>query len=163
MSKISSPNSLNDSEIAIIGMSCRFPGAKDIEVFWQSLQDGVESIYFFDHQELLSSGVDPDLPNKPNYVKATGLLSDIELFDAFFFDFNAREAEILDPQHRLFLECAWEAIESAGYDPETYEYSIGVYAGAGYNTYLLNNLYRNYRNFVLSKPIDDFQLFIGND
>ena len=160
MSKISSPNSLNDSEIAIIGMSCRFPGAKDTEIFWQSLQDGVESIYFFDHQELLSSGVDPDLPNKPNYVKATGLLSDIELFDAFFFDFSAREAEILDPQHRLFLECAWEAIESAGYDPETYECSIGVYAGTGYNTYLLNNLYRN---FVLSKSIDDFQLFIGND
>ncbi|NEP58317.1 MAG: hypothetical protein F6K31_15085, partial [Symploca sp. SIO2G7] len=131
----------NGSEVAIIGMSGRFPGAKDIDTFWQNLQDGAESISLFSDKELVFSGVDHTLLNDPNYVKAIPIISDIELFDAEFFGFSPKEAEIIDPQHRLFLEHAWDAIENAGYNPETYEGSIGVYAGADTNTYLLNNVY----------------------
>ncbi|WP_392535260.1 SDR family NAD(P)-dependent oxidoreductase [Nostoc sp. C117] len=156
------PNLDNDSEIAIIGISCRLPQAKNIDEFWHNLREGVECISFFNSQELVSSGVDPELLNNTNYVRANSVLSDIDMFDAFFFDISAREAETIDPQHRLFLEQAWEAIENAGYDPQTYKGSIGVYAGSGINTYLLNNLYKK---FDTSKPIDDYKyrLLIGND
>lgn len=88
--------------IAIIGMAGRFPGAKNIDQFWQNLRDGVESITIFSDQELGSSGIDPEVLSSPNYVKAGAVLEDIELFDASFFGFNPREAEITDPQHRLF-------------------------------------------------------------
>ena len=91
---------------------------------------GVESIVFFSDQELAAAGVDPALLRSPDYVKASGVLDDIDLFDAAFFGITPREAEIIDPQQRLFLECAWEALEHAGYDPESYDGPIGVYAGA---------------------------------
>lgn len=156
MSEVHLQNDMNGSEIAIIGMAGRFPGAKDIDVFWQNLRDGVESIAFFSDEELLSSGVDSTLLNNPNYVKANPVLSDVEGFDAEFFGFSPKEAEILDPQHRLFLESAWEALENAGYDSETYQGSIGVYAGVETNTYLLNNIYPNY-------GLSDLQTLLGND
>jgi len=156
MSELHLPNEINGSEIAIIGMSGRLPGAKDIKAFWQNLQDGVESVSFFRDEELLSSGVDPTLLNNSNYVKANAVLSDVDLFDAEFFGFSPKEAEIIDPQHRLFLEYAWEAIENAGYDCETYEGSIGVYAGAEINAYLLNNIYPNF-------GLSDLQTLLGND
>jgi acyl transferase domain-containing protein/acyl carrier protein len=154
------PHSKNDSEIAIIGMSCRFPGAKDLDAFWQNLKRGVESISRFTDQELAAEGIAPALLSNPNYVKASAILPDIEWFDATFFGISPREAEIMDPQHRLFLECAWEAIENAGYDPDTYHGAIGVYAGAGMNTYLLNNLYPN-RDLL--EAADVFQMMIAND
>ncbi len=153
------PNDVNESEIAIIGMSCRFPGAKDVDAFWQNLQDGVESVSFFSDEELVSAGVDPVLLENPNYVRARAVLPDIELFDAPFFGFNPREVEVMDPQHRLFLEEAWKAIEHAGYDTETYEGSIGIYAGKDMNSYLLNNLYPN---LDLSEPVSDYLVRIGN-
>jgi malonyl CoA-acyl carrier protein transacylase len=127
------------NDIAIIGLSGRFPGASDIEAFWHLLRDGVESITFFADNEL--EVADPSLHNNPNYVKAGAPLSDIDQFDASFFGYSAREAEMMDPQHRLFLECAWEALENAGYNPETYQGLIGVYAGSGMNTYLMNNVH----------------------
>jgi acyl transferase domain-containing protein/acyl carrier protein len=133
----------NSIEIAIIGMAGRFPGAKNVDQFWQNLRNGAESIRFFSDNELISSGVDPDIVRDPNYVMARAVLADVELFDAGFFGFAPREAEIMDPQHRLFLECSWEALENAGYDADQYGGSIGVYAGAGMNTYLSNNLYAN--------------------
>ncbi|NJN10371.1 MAG: type I polyketide synthase [Richelia sp. RM1_1_1] len=126
--------------IAIIGMAGRFPGAKSIDQFWQNLCDGKESISFFTNEELIASGVDPVLLNDPQYVKASAVLDDTEMFDASFFGYTPREAEIMDPQHRFFLECAWEALENAGYNSETYEGLIGVYAGSALNTYLLKNL-----------------------
>jgi len=144
--------------IAIIGMSGKFPNAKNIEEFWQNLKNGVESISFFNDQDLLST--DPKLLANPDYVKAFGALADIEWFDANFFGFNAREAEVMDPQHRLFLETAWEAIESAGYNPEIYNGQIGVYAGASVNSYWLNNLAHNQE---LSQLVSDFQILLGND
>ncbi|AFY89108.1 type I polyketide synthase [Chroococcidiopsis thermalis] len=127
------------NDLAIIGMSCRFPGAKNLEEFWHNLKNGVESISFFSEQEL-EEKPKPEIQNHPHFVKASAVLDDVELFDASFFDFSPREAELTDPQHRIFLESAWEAIEQAGYVPDRYEGRIGVYAGAGLNTYLLFNL-----------------------
>ncbi|MEH1805762.1 type I polyketide synthase [Nostoc sp.] len=153
---------INDfnNEIAIISLAGRFPEAKDIDSFWQNLRDGVESISRLTDEELINSGVSLDLLNNPNYVKASAVLSDIELFDANFFAYSAKEAELIDPQQRLFLELAWEAIEKAGYDPHTYNGLIGVYAGVGMNRYLVNNLYPHHQ---LLETVDPLQLTISND
>src|SRR6185295_11871766 len=115
--------------IAIVGLAGRFPGAQNIEQFWRNLCDGQETITRFTDQDLEQAGVAPDLLCDPRYVRARGALRDIELFDPAFFGFTPREAEVMDPQQRMFLECAWEAIEDAGYDSETYAGKIGVYAG----------------------------------
>ena len=129
-----------EEDIAIIGMSCRFPGADKLESFWQNLKNGAESVTSFSNEELKAAGVDPELIDNPNYVKASGIIEGIDLFDAHFFDYSPKEASMIDPQHRLFLEQAWEALEDAGYDPERYTGPIGVYAGVGMNTYLYRNL-----------------------
>ncbi len=147
-------------EIAIIGMMGRFPGARDLAAFWENLRDGVESVSLLSDRELETSGVDRELLRDPSYVKSAVLLEDVELFDAAFFGFSPREAEITDPQQRLFLECAWEALENAGYASETYPGRTGVYAGVGMNTYLLFNLYSDPN---LRQTADRFQLMIGND
>ncbi|MFU2107363.1 amino acid adenylation domain-containing protein [Paenibacillus larvae] len=123
----------NGLEIAVIGMACRFPGAKNIDEYWNNLVNGTESISFFSNEELREAGVDPELLNNPNYVKAKGFIEDIEYFDASFFHYSSREAEIMDPQIRLLLECSWEAMEHAGYTPNKYEEDIGFYAGASSN------------------------------
>ena len=154
------PTSCRDSDIAIIGMACRFPGADNLEAFWRNLRDGVESITFFSEQELLAAGVEPDLLRRPNYVRANSILPDAELFDAPFFGYSAREAEVLDLQQRIFLECAWHAIEDAGFDPRTQRCSCGVYAGAGLNTYFWNCLAGNPN---LLEAVGGFQLMLAND
>ena len=122
-------------EIAIIGMSARFPGAKNIDQFWDNLKNGVESITFFTDEDLEAAGIPAEEINNPNYiyVRARGILEDIETFDASFFNFTPNEAAIMDPQIRLFHECAWEALENAGYDPWSYDGLIGLYAGANTN------------------------------
>ncbi|MFN6493270.1 beta-ketoacyl synthase N-terminal-like domain-containing protein [Nostoc sp. DedQUE03] len=153
-------NEFNNSEIAIIAVAGRFPGAKDIELFWQNIRDGVESISWLTDEELINSGVSVDLLNNPSYVKASGVLEDIELFDANFFAYSAKEAELIDPQQRLFLELAWEAVEKAGYDPQTYNGLIGVYGGVGMNRYFLNNIYSHHQ---LLGTFDPVQLGISND
>jgi acyl transferase domain-containing protein/acyl carrier protein len=145
--------------IAIIGMSGRFPKARNVAQFWQNLRDGVECISFFSDEELQEAGIDSDVLTDPSYVKANGVLEDVELFDASFFGFNPRDAEILDPQQRLFLECAWETFEDAGYSPDTYRGLIGVYAGVGMSTYL-DNIYSNPQIVEL---IGDYQILLGND
>ncbi|BAT53522.1 Beta-ketoacyl synthase [Nostoc sp. NIES-3756] len=150
----------NNSEIAIIAVAGRFPGAKDIESFWQNIRDGVESISWLTDEELINSGVSVDLLNNPSYVKASGVLEDIELFDANFFAYSAKEAELIDPQQRLFLELAWEAVEKAGYDPQTYNGLIGVYSGVGMNRYFLNNIFSNHQSLPTFDPV---QLGISND
>ncbi|NEP59016.1 MAG: polyketide synthase, partial [Symploca sp. SIO2G7] len=157
-SLVESP-SLNGLEMAIIGLTGRFPGAKTVNEFWNNLQKGVESISFFTDEELLATGIEPAVLNDPKFVRAGAEIDDVELFDADFFSFNPREAEITDPQHRLFLECAWEALENAGYDSETYKGSIGVYAGSSFSSYLLNvYLDPNLRNLI-----DSHQLTIAGD
>ena len=123
--------------IAIIGMSGRFPGAGSVQAFWANLAGGVESISRFTDAEL---EMRPPEDAGEAFVNARGVVQDADMFDAAFFNFNAREAELLDPQHRVFLECAWEALESAGCDPEKYPGLIGVWAGSGINSYLLYNI-----------------------
>lgn len=150
----------NQNAIAIIGLSCRFPGARNVHHFWQNLKDGVESITFFSDQELKDSGIDPALLNDPNYVKAGGVLEDIDCFDARFFGYSPQEAKLIDPQQRIFLECVWEAVEDAGYNPETYPGLIGVFAGAAHNDYLSHNIYSNPD---LVRSHDKLELGINND
>ncbi|HEX5706032.1 MAG TPA: type I polyketide synthase, partial [Pyrinomonadaceae bacterium] len=145
--------------VAIVGIACRFPGAKNAAEFWQNLRQGVESLKTFTDEELLASGVHPSLLANPNYIRVGAALDDVEMFDAPFFGFNPREAEIMDPQHRFFLECAWEALEVAGYDPEQTEGLIGVYAGAGSNSYLVNL----YSHPELIESVGGLQIKIGND
>ncbi len=130
-------------EVAVIGLAARFPQAPDAERFWRNLAAGVESVRTLDEDVLLAAGVDDATLRDPCYIRAVATLDGIELFDAAFFGFSPREAEIMDPQHRLFLECAWEAVEDAGYAPESCPRATGVYAGAGVNSYALVNLYSN--------------------
>src|ERR1700752_467731 len=147
--------------VAVIGMALRFPGANTVDEYWRNLKDGVESITALTDHELLAAGVvDPAVLANPNYVKAAGMIEGAELFDASFFDLSPREAEIIDPQQRLFLECAWEALESAGYDSHQYEGAIGVFAGAGMNTYMLYNIAPNIARL---QSRGGLQLTIGND
>jgi acyl transferase domain-containing protein/acyl carrier protein len=133
-------NTFATEGVAILSLTGRFPGASDVERFWLNLRDGVESISFFSDEELKAAGVAPALLSNPAYVKAGAILEGVELFDASFFGLTPREAELTDPQHRLFMECAWEALELAGYNPESFEGLIGLYAGMGSNSYLLNNV-----------------------
>lgn len=127
-------------EIAIIGMAGRFPGADDVNAFWRNLRDGVESIVPLSDNDLLARGVSAKQLDDPLYVKAGARLDGVDLFDASFFGYTPREAAEMDPQHRLFLETAWQALEDAGYDASVCRDPIGVYAGCGVNTYLLLNL-----------------------
>jgi acyl transferase domain-containing protein/thioesterase domain-containing protein/acyl carrier protein len=150
----------NGLEIAVIGMAGRFPGASTVDTFWHNLRDGVESISFFSDEELRSVGIRADQLKNPKFVKAKGILQNIEWFDASYFGYTPREAEIMDPQQRIFLECAVAALESAGYNPDMYKGLIGVYAGAGMNTYLLKNLYSHPE---LIESVGDFETMIGND
>ena len=131
------------NDIAIIGLSCRFPGAATAEEYWKNLCDGVESITFFSDQELVAAGVDPSLVANPRYVKAAPMLRDVEMFDASFFGYSPKDAALMDPQHRLFLEVCWEAFENAGYDPAGYPGKVGVVSTAGgvVTSYLLAKLH----------------------
>lgn len=123
-------------EIAVIGMEGRFPGANNIDEFWSNIKNGVESITFLTDEELVAAGVDSELITNPNFVKsAGGVLTGKEYFDASFFGYTPREAELMDPQVRVFHECAWIALENAGYDPGTYNGLIGLYVGASANLY----------------------------
>ncbi len=126
---------IGGKKIAIIGMSGRFPGADSIDELWQNLVNGVETISHFTDEELLAAGLNRDIIDMPNYVKSKGVLKNSDLFDSRFFGFSPKQADITDPQHRIFLECSWEALENAGYDPARYQGQIGIFGGTGYNTY----------------------------
>ena len=130
-------------DLAIIGLSCRFPGAATAEEYWKNLCGGVESITFFSDQELIAAGVDPTLVANPRYVKAAPMLRDVEMFDESFFGYSPKDAALMDPQHRLFLEVCWEAFENAGYDPVGYPGKVGVLSTAGgvVTSYLLAKLH----------------------
>lgn len=147
------------SEIAIVGMSCRFPGANNVDEFWKNLCDGVESVTPLTDEELMEAGIDPKLLSNPNYVKAAPIIQDFDMFDAEFFGYTPREAEMMDPQHRLFLQCAWESLENAGYTQDKYKGLIGVFAGASLSTYMFNL----YSNPKLIESVGNLQAIIGND
>ncbi len=129
--------------VAIIGMAGRFPGARTTAELWANLRAGVESIRHFTEMELIEAGETPERLADPNYVRSAGCLDDIAGFDARFFGMSPRDAAVFDPQHRLFLECAWEALEDAGYVGDRIGGAVGVFAAAGGPEYLMHNLLAN--------------------
>ncbi|MEX2577611.1 MAG: SDR family NAD(P)-dependent oxidoreductase [Verrucomicrobiales bacterium] len=133
----------DDPLIAVVGMAAHLPGAGDIGQFWENLRSGVESIRRFTAEELEAEGVPRALINDPKYVRANGVLEGMDSFDAGFFGFSPRDAAIMDPQTRHFLECAWHALENSGHIPEVFEGNIGVFAGAGANQYFWKNIVPN--------------------
>jgi acyl transferase domain-containing protein/thioesterase domain-containing protein/acyl carrier protein len=136
-------NILPSTSIAVVGMAGRFPGARNLSEFWRNLRDGVESIDVLSDENLIAAGATATELANPDYVRASAILDDIDRFDASFFGLSPRDAAIMDPQHRLFLECAWEALENAGWSVDKFAGRIGVYAGSGMNTYLIHNLLTN--------------------
>ena len=149
----------NGAEIAVVGMAGRYPKSRSLDQFWDHLRNGEELITFFSREELEQRGVDKSILDDSHFVRAAAVIEDVEMFDASFFGFLPREAELLDPQHRLFLECAWEALENAGYCAEQFKGLISVFAGTGINTYFMTNLLTNPR----FGPLDQLQLLLGSD
>ena len=147
--------------IAIIGLHGRFPGAGSVEEFWANLVAGRETVSFFSDAELTASGLDPAaLRRAGHYVPARGVLRDAECFDAGFFGIHPKEAEVMDPQHRVFLEACWEALERAGYAPGRIQEVVGIYAGATFNTYYLHALHPRPE---LRELVGDEQVMLGNE
>jgi len=132
-------NNIAGDAVAVIGMTGRFPGAANLDQLWRNLCNSVESISFFTPEEL-GPGIDENLRHDPDYIRARGLIEGADLFDAAFFGINPLEARVMDPQQRVFLELAQQALENAGYDPERYKGRIGVFAGIGDNHYYTTNL-----------------------
>ena len=132
----------DNDDIAIIGMAGRFPGASTIEELWDLLISGKETVSFFT-KEQLDASIPPSLRDDPDYVPVRGIIDGADQFDAPFFGINPRLAELMDPQQRIFLEIAWEALEKTGYLPHRYSGAIGVFAGSGNNSYYLNNVIPN--------------------
>ncbi len=127
-------------DIAVVGMSGRFPGAADTEAFWRNLVDGVESIRDFTDEELEAVGISPEVYGQAGYVRRGAVIGGVDRFDAALFGMTPREAEVTDPQHRLFLECAWEALEDAGYPPRECDLRVGVWGGTFLSTYFFQVL-----------------------
>ncbi|MFY0566791.1 beta-ketoacyl synthase N-terminal-like domain-containing protein [Archangium lansingense] len=153
------PEGVDELAIAIVGMAGRFPGAPDVEAFWRNLREGVEGIRSFTDDELRARGVPEAALRSSDFVKAGAVLEGVDLFDAGFFGYSPREAALMDPQHRAFLECAWEALERSGFEPDGPR-SVGVFAGTSLSTYLLFNLL-THRELI--EAGDTFQVMIGND
>ncbi|PCJ49786.1 MAG: polyketide synthase [Gammaproteobacteria bacterium] len=147
--------------IAIVGMANRVPGAKNPEEFWHNLENGIESVNFYTDEEMIDAGITPDLLKNPQYVKAGAHLDKFDYFDPEFFGFSPKEAGILDPQHRQFYECCWEALERSGHPPSKFDGAIGVYAGSGMAAYLAQNIMTN------KELVDSVGMFLlrhtGND
>ena len=146
--------------IAIIGMAGRFPGAEDLDGFWRNIVNGVEVLETFNDEDIHASGVDPTKSAHPNYVRKGTVLQGADLFDASFFGIPPREAQLMDPQQRLFLECAWEALEHGGYAGNAEGRAVGVYAGAGMNTYFIHQILGN---APLAVSAGGYQLMLAND
>ena len=162
MSRTASSPSLDG--VAIIGMAGRFPGASSVAEFWRNQLAGVEAISHFEVEDLEVAGA-RELSARPNYVRARSILEDVDLFDAEFFGIYPREAELMDPQHRLFLECCWQALEDAGYDPFRYTGSIGVHAGCSMPTYFLSQLCANndfIQKFTGGYQVSNYLEMLGN-
>jgi len=157
------PTPVGDA-VAIVGMSGRFPGAASVGDFWDNLCAGREAITRFADAELEDS-FPPEVRAAPNFVRARSVLDDIDRFDAGFFGMRAREAALTDPQHRVFLEIAWEAFENAGYDPARVGGAVGVFAGCGMNGYLLNNVLADrdaVTTFTNSYQVGEYPTLLGS-
>src|SRR5262249_36771692 len=138
----------------------RFPGARNVTELWENLRQGVESISFFDDAALLGAGTPKELLAAPSYVRARGVVADADRFDAALFGFSPREAQLMDPQQRLFLECAWEALGDAACDPDRFAGAIGVYAGVSQSSYFLSNLLSHPE---LLRAVSPLELRLAND
>ncbi|MEZ3179520.1 SDR family NAD(P)-dependent oxidoreductase [Streptomyces pimonensis] len=149
-----------ETDVAIIGMAGRFPGADDLNSFWRLLSEGREGITRFSREELAAAGVPARLLDDPEYVPAHGIIPDVDLFDTGYFEFTPAEAAITDPQHRILLTAGHAALEHAGYDPARYDGLISVYAGAAINTYLQQQVLPNVDQATTS---DHFAVMVGND
>lgn len=147
-----------ENSVAIIGIAGKFPGSNTIDEFWNNLINKKELISTFDKNELIHQGVDAHIVNNANYVPRSGVIEDIELFDASFFGFNPKEAELLDPQHRLLLESAYECMENAGYVVSN-DIRVGVYIGVGSSDYLVHNISSN--SSLMS--LNQHQIMLGNE
>ena len=148
---------VRESDIAIIGMSGRFPGADDVEEFWRNISTGVESFAQFSDEELTLAGVDQKDFRRPDYVRTRPILNNVRGFDAVFFGSSPREATLADPQQRIFAECVWEALELAGYATPDDRGTVGVFAGMNFSTYLMT------RSNALRMGVEIDGLMIGND
>ncbi|GAA2271146.1 hypothetical protein GCM10010430_66280 [Kitasatospora cystarginea] len=157
---MSDENDLPAGAVAVVGMALRVPGARTPDAFWHNLREGVDSVTTLTHEELLADGAAPEELAHPDHRPALGVLDDMERFDARFFGFSPREAQMLDPQARIFLECAWEALEHAGLPSDATDAVTGVYAGVGESAYLRHNLLAHEG---LVERIGAFQTSIGND
>ncbi|HHH49517.1 MAG TPA: acyltransferase domain-containing protein, partial [Saprospiraceae bacterium] len=146
------------TDIAIIGMSGRFPGARNLKEFWQNLEEGKDVSKVFTTEELRDAGISPQLFHSPDYVNRGMPLADADCFDASFFGYLPKEAALMDPQHRIFLELAYAALEDAAYDPSRFKGEIGVFGGTARNTYLINNVLTHPNYF---KSLDDFQIGVS--
>lgn len=146
--------------IAIVGMSGRFPGAPTLRQFWENLRNGVESLDTFTDAELDAAGINAVIRGLPGWVPRGTVLEDADCFDATFFGYSPREAQIIDPQQRVFLECAWQALEDAGYAGEPVGRTVAIYAGSSLNSYVLAQLLPN-RDLLAS--VGGYQLMLGND
>jgi acyl transferase domain-containing protein/acyl carrier protein len=146
------------SAIAIIGMSGRFPGAGTVNELWQNLVDQIPGIREFTDEELVAAGIEPGELADPKYVRIGGSVSDTDRFDASVFGINPREAETMDPQHRLFLECSWEALESSGYCPTEMPGQVGIFAGCGFPDYIVRNM-----EHLAGEPGGALLLAVGNE
>ncbi|MEO8151183.1 MAG: amino acid adenylation domain-containing protein [Bacteroidia bacterium] len=155
----SAENKTVEDGIAVIGMSGRFPGANNTSKLWDNLVNGVESTSFFTAAEL-DPFIDESIKNDPHYVAARGIIKEADQFDAGFFGMNPKIAEITDPQQRIFLEMAWEALENSGYAGDSFKGLAGVFAGVGNNTYYVNNVLE--RKDVINK-VGSFQAMLGNE
>ncbi|THC51890.1 SDR family NAD(P)-dependent oxidoreductase [Streptomyces sp. A1499] len=151
---------VSGNDIAIVGMAGRFPGADSVGQFWELLRAGREGITRFGDEELAAAGVPEALRADPAYVRAHGILPDVDLFDTGFFEFTPAEAEVIDPQQRLFLQSCHTALEDAGYDPRRYDGLISVYGGAAINTYLQRHVLPSVDQTATS---DHFKVMVGND
>jgi phthiocerol/phenolphthiocerol synthesis type-I polyketide synthase E len=163
---MNSPHDPSLEGVAVIGLAGRFPGADGVDALWRNLCEGRESVARFTDEELLANGTDPALLRDPAFVRARAVLEGVELFDDGFFGFTPRDAEITDPQHRLFLECAWQALEDGGYDPAVAKGSIGVFAGSSFNTYLQDRVFHSREKaaaFVRGFQVDGYNILVGND
>lgn len=145
--------------IAIIGWAGKFPGANNIDEFWEIIKDGQETISRFSADDLIAKGLKKELTDNPNYVLASGMIENACDFDSAFFGFTPREADFMDPQHRIFLETCYEALEHSGYATDSYEGLIGVFAGTGPDNYILKNLIQH--PDILRK-LGEFQTIINN-
>ncbi|UWR34468.1 KR domain-containing protein [Sulfitobacter sp. W027] len=157
----STDNSLSRDDIAIVGMSVNVPGAEGVDAYWANLRDGVSALKRLDETQLRAAGESAERMARPNYVPVTAEMPGYDMFDAEFFGFSPKDAAILDPQHRKFLEVAWEAMEQAGHMPKNLSGPVGVYAGCGMGSYFYFNICSN------SDLVDDVGMFLlrhtGND